>query len=89
MVLVRTGFAKEGVEPTVRGGGCLDEVPVLELAALLGGGGALSLMLFTQVEIDSQYTSIFLEGGGLGAAVVTGHFVITLFNWRDLVSYLT
>ena len=34
-------------------GGCLDEVPVHELATLLGGGGALGLMLLTQVDIDS------------------------------------
>ena len=63
MVLVRTEFAEEGVEPTVRGGGCLDEAPVHKLATLLGSGGALGLMLLTQVEIDSQYAFIFLEGG--------------------------
>ena len=33
MVLVRTEFAVEQVEPAVREGGCLDELLVLELAA--------------------------------------------------------
>ena len=38
-------------------------MPVHKLDTLLGGGGALGLMLLTQVEIDSQYAFIFLEGG--------------------------
>ena len=38
-------------------------MPVHELATLLGGGGALGLTLLTQVEIDSRYAFIFLEGG--------------------------
>ena len=33
-------------------GVCLDKVPVLKLAALLGGGGGLGLTLSTQVEIE-------------------------------------
>ena len=38
-------------------------MPVLELAVLFGGGGALGLTLSTHVEIDSQLAFLFLEGG--------------------------
>ena len=58
MLLVRTEFDEEQVDPAVRVGGGI--VPVLELAALLAG--ALGLTLSTQVEIDSRSTFLFLEG---------------------------
>ena len=58
---VSTESEEERVEPAIRVGGGLDEVLILGLAALLGGG-AMDLMLPTQVEIDLLGFNFF-EGG--------------------------
>ena len=50
ILFVSPEFEEEKVELAIRVGG-LDEVPVLELAALLGGG-TLGLMFPIQVETD-------------------------------------
>ena len=40
-----------------------DEVLLIELAALLSSGGALGLIVSTQLEILLQLAFLFLEGG--------------------------